>query len=123
MDWKFTGSKPVYQQIIQKLRSAILAGEFAPGERVPSVRELAAQAKVNPNTVQRSFAELEREGVLVCGGTVGRCVTQNLEILEFLRQQEVAEAVAASAERFRALGLTLSQAAALLAQLEEKEDA
>lgn len=123
MEWKFAGSKPVYQQIMQKLRAAVLAGEFAPGERVPSVRELAAEARVNPNTVQRAFSELEKEGLLVCGGTMGRCVTQDLQILETLRGQAVAEAVEASARQFRALGLSLSQAAALLTQMEKKEDA
>lgn len=122
MEWIFSGSKPVYQQIVRQLRSAILAGAFAPGQRVPSVRELAAQAKVNPNTVQRALGELEQEKILVGSGTAGRFVTQDRDILEALHRQAVSEALESCAVRFRALGLTPGQAAELLAQLEEKEE-
>ena len=123
MEWKFSGSKPVYQQIEQILQTAVLAGEFAPGQRVPSVRDLAAQARVNPNTVQRAYAELEQAGILICGGTMGRCVTQDPSVLKALREQVIREAVAQTAEQFRALGIPIREAAALLMQMEETEDA
>ena len=122
MQWKFTGSAPVYQQIAQTVRDAVLSGEFGPGDRVPSVRDLASQARVNPNTVQRAFAELEQEGLLVCGGTLGRCVTLDPGILDALKQKAIQSAVLASAEQFRALGVPLGEAAAMLAQLEDKEE-
>ena len=60
MNWKFTGDRPVYQQIMDTLRGAVLQGELPPGEKVPSVRELAARAQVNPNTVQRALTELSQ---------------------------------------------------------------
>lgn len=123
MDWKFTGSEPVYQQIVKQMRGAILAGVYPPGARVPSVRELAAEARVNPNTMQRALAELEREQILVSGGTTGRCVTSDQAVLDKLHQQAVAETVQACAAQFRALGLNLCQAAAMLAELEEEEEA
>ena len=69
MNWKFAGDRPVYQQIMAAIRGAILKGELPPGGKVPSVRDLAAQAQVNPNTMQRALTELEREGLLVSGGT------------------------------------------------------
>ena len=116
MNWKFTGSKPVYQQIMEHFRAAVLAGEYPPGGRVPSVRELAAEARVNPNTVQRALTELEREGLLTGGGTTGRCVTENAETLEQLRQQAVKRVVHAYALRMQELGLSAQQASALLAQ-------
>ena len=75
MNWKFTGERPVYQQIVATIRAAILTGEYPPGMKVPSVRDLAAQAQVNPNTMQRALTELEREGLLLGGGTSGRTVT------------------------------------------------
>ena len=74
MNWKFSGDRPVYQQIMENIRGAVLGGELPPGGRVPSVRELAMQAQVNPNTMQRALTELEREGLLVGGGTSGRTV-------------------------------------------------
>ena len=64
MNWKFTGDRPVYQQIMDTLRGAVLQGELPPGEKVPSVRELAARAQVNPNTVQRAYNILEADGVI-----------------------------------------------------------
>ena len=119
MDWKFTGSKPVYQQIMEHFRAAVLAGEYPPGGRVPSVRELASEARVNPNTVQRALTELEREGLLTGGGTVGRCVTEDAETLEALRQQAVARLVRTYALRMRELGLDAREAARLLLEQEE----
>lgn len=121
MQWKFAGSQPVYQQIAQTVRDAVLSGEFSPGDRVPSVRDLAAQARVNPNTVQRAFGELEQEGLLVCGGTLGRCVTRDPEILGRLRHKAVAAAVAEAAAHFRALGVPLEEAAQMLILLEKEE--
>lgn len=120
MIWKFAGSKPVYQQIMEQLRAAVLAGEYLPGGRVPSVRELALEAGVNPNTVQRALTELEREGLLVCVGTAGRCVTEKESVLETLRQQAVERIVHTYALRMRELGMDIRQAAQLLLE-QEKE--
>ena len=72
MNWKFAGDRPLYQQIMALIRGAILRGELPSGGKIPSVRDLAAEAQVNPNTMQRAMTELEREGLLVSGGTSGR---------------------------------------------------
>ena len=122
MDWKFNGSKPVYQQIKSKLRDAILTGHFPPGSRVPSVRELAAMAKVNPNTMQRALAELEQEEILVGCGTLGRCVTADAGVLEEIRKQALEEAAENCIRQFRELGLSPRQAAELLMRYEAKEE-
>ena len=91
MNWKFTGDRPVYQQIMAAIRGAILTGELPPGKKVPSVRDLAAQAQVNPNTMQRALTELEREGLLISGGTSGRTVTQDQDVLQAMRRQTLEE--------------------------------
>ena len=62
MNWKFAGDRPVYQQIMAAIRGAILKGELPPGGKVPSVRDLAAQLAINPNTIQRAYNELETSG-------------------------------------------------------------
>lgn len=121
MVWKFTGDRPVYMQIMEHIRGAILVGAYPPGARIPPVRDLAAEAKVNPNTMQRAMAELEREGLLISCGTVGRFVTDDPAILQQMRNTAIDAMVRASAAQFRALGLTMEQAAALLLAL-EKED-
>ena len=118
MNWKFTGDRPVYQQIMETLRGAIVKGELTPGQKVPSVRDLAADAQVNPNTMQRALTELEREGLLVGGGTSGRTVTTNKEILSAMRDRILAELARECAEKFLTFGITPTQAAQLLLNLE-----
>ena len=121
MNWKFTGERPVYQQIMATIRGAILTGELPPGKKIPSVRDLAAEAQVNPNTMQRALTELEREGLLVSGGTSGRSVTQEQGILSAMREEALKELARECAEKFMVFGLTPSQAAQLLLALEEGE--
>lgn len=118
MQWKFTGDKPVYQQIMELLRCAVLTGEYPPGSRIPAVRELATMANVNPNTMQRSLSELEREGILVCCGTLGRFVTSDDAVLGSARRAARIEAAKSCAARLEAFGLTLEEAAALLKEEE-----
>ena len=123
MNWKFSGDRPVYQQIMDALRGAILSGELPPGGKVPSVRDLAAQAQVNPNTMQRALTELEREQLLISGGTSGRTVTQDEDILAGMRETALRELARECAEKFRVFGLTPAQAAQWLLGLEnEKEE-
>ena len=120
MQWKFFGGRPVYLQIMEHIRGAILMGEFPSGSRIPPVRDFAAQAQVNPNTMQRALLELEREGLLISCGTTGRFVTDNKAILDDMRRKAVDAAIRASAEQYKALGLSLSEAARLLTALEEE---
>ena len=122
MNWKFSGDRPVYQQIISLIRGAVLRGELPPGGKVPSVRDLAAEAQVNPNTMQRALTELEREGLLVSGGTSGRTVTQDTGILTALREDTLGELARDCAERFAVFGVTPAQAAELLKKLDNKEE-
>lgn len=123
MNWKFTGDRPVYQQIMEALRGAIVKGELAPGQKVPSVRDLAADAQVNPNTMQRALTELEREGLLVGGGTSGRTVTTNQEILSAMRDRILSELARECAEKFMTFGINPTQAAQLLLNLEGEQEA
>lgn len=124
MNWKFTGDRPVYQQIMATIRGGILRGELNPGKKVPSVRDLAAEAQVNPNTMQRALTELEREELLVGGGTSGRTVTTDEEILSAMKERILYELARECAEKFMVFGITPTQAAELLLRLDmEKEDA
>ena len=122
MNWKFTGDRPVYQQIMAAIRGSILKGELSPGSKVPSVRDLAADAQVNPTTMQRALTELEREGLLVGGGTSGRTVTTSEEILNATKEKILHGLAQECAEKFMVFGITPTQAAELLLRLEgEKE--
>ena len=64
MDWKFNNDSPVYQQIIEQIKAMLATGALKAGDKIPSVRELAIEAEVNPNTMQKALSELERDGLL-----------------------------------------------------------
>ena len=87
MEWKFTDDIPIYQQIMNMLKQEIASGELAPGQKLPSVRELALEAKVNPNTMQKALAELEREGLLYSQRTAGRFVAEQQGIQDGLQEE------------------------------------
>lgn len=116
MNWKFSGNLPVYQQIMDTIQGAVLAGEFQPGEKFPSVRELATAAMVNPNTMQRALQELERLGLLVTDGTNGRHVTRDPGVIESVRSRCVEELTRECLSRFAALGIGPEEAGKLLQQ-------
>ena len=73
-------SRPIYEQIMDNLRRLIISGGMAPGDRLPSVRELAAQLAINPNTIQRAYRELESQGYLVTLMGKGTCAAPSQEV-------------------------------------------
>lgn len=77
MQWHFSNDAPIYTQLIQQVKAGIVTGAFPPGERLPSVRDMATEAGVNPNTMQRALAELERDGLVYSQRTAGRFVTED----------------------------------------------
>ncbi len=86
---------PIYLQITEKIKNDIVSGELCPGMRLPSVRDLAMQLKVNPNTVQKALAELENAGLLFTERTNGKFVTDDAELIKSVRD-EYAKAIAES---------------------------
>lgn len=85
MPWEISSEKSVYLQLIDIIKQKIMSGEYQPGQRMPSVRELAADAAVNPNTMQRALTELEREGLLYTQRTNGRFVSEDKGLITGLR--------------------------------------
>ena len=89
MAWELNADRPVYTQILEIIRTRIISGIYAPGSRLPSVRELAAEASVNPNTMQRAFVELEKSGLVTTQRGSGRTVTEDITMIEQV-QKEIA---------------------------------
>lgn len=114
MAWSFDADRPIYLQLVEHIQHKILNGEYQPGEKLPSVRDLAAEAAVNPNTMQKALAELERGGLVFAQRTSGRFITDDAAKIRRLRQA----AALALARRFLAdlkqLGITPAEAAELL---------
>jgi DNA-binding transcriptional regulator YhcF (GntR family) len=89
--WYFDENRPIYLQLIEEFRLKIAAGELACGMKLNSVRDLATEIGVNPNTMQRALSELEREGLLITQRTAGRFVTEDKEIIKALRENMAKE--------------------------------
>ena len=82
MKWQFSNETPIYSQLIAQVTVGIVSGAFPPGERLPSVRDLATEAGVNPNTMQRALTELERDGLVFSQRTAGRFVTEDSSMID-----------------------------------------
>ena len=87
MDFAIQGSRPIWQQLTEQLARRIITGAYPLGARFPAVRELAAEAGVNPNTMQRAITQLETLGLVTTNRTLGRTVTENAEALEEMRRR------------------------------------
>ncbi|MBE6648541.1 MAG: GntR family transcriptional regulator [Ruminococcaceae bacterium] len=87
MAWRFSQDRPVFIQIGEQIKKAVVSGEYPPGAKIPTVRQIALDAAVNPNTVQHAFSVLETEGIIISKGTLGKFVTEDKEILKACRNK------------------------------------
>ena len=118
MEWNLEDGRPIWSQLTRQLTRRIITGVYPPGSKLPSVRELAAEAGVNPNTMQRALAQLEQDGLAKADRTAGRLVTQDAEILERVRRAEAQAIIRQYLDAMAALGFTREQAASFLREEE-----
>lgn len=118
MQWKFDGNAPIYTQLVDQMKLGIVSGEWIPGQRIPAVRELAVDAGVNPNTMQRALQELERQGLMFSQRTSGRFVTEDREMIEDAKRTLANRHISAFIRQMQALGYTRQE---IVAMLEESE--
>lgn len=104
MAWDLDSDRPIYAQLVERIQMQIVSGFYPPGSKLPSVRELAAVAAVNPNTMQKAFAELERSGLIITQRTNGRSVTEDTEMIQEIRQELAKEQLEAFFSKMKELG-------------------
>lgn len=114
MDWKLDESLPIRSQLTERLISLIASSRYGPGDRIPSVRDLASDAGVNPNTMQRALCELEDMGLVVTNRTAGRCVTEDINIIDSFRKKRAKEQTEEFLKKMSALGLDRNEIKSLL---------
>jgi len=114
MEWKLDDKRPIWMQLQESLTRRILSGWYHAGEKLPSVRELAAEAGVNPNTMQRALAGLDGVGLTVTNRTMGRTVTEDEGILEGMRAELAQGIIEEFYKSASELGYTKEQAVELL---------
>lgn len=119
MAWKLSAQRPIWSQLVEQIQLRIVTGRYPAGSRLPSVRELAADASVNPNTMQRALSQLEADGLVCSQRTSGRFVTEQEETIMELKKTLAKNLVRDFLTRIEALGYTAKEAAQLL----EAEDA
>lgn len=122
MGEQFDSSRPIYAQLVERLKARILAGTYPPGGHLESVRDLAAAAGVNPNTMQRALAQLEMEGLVRTERTSGRFVTEDTDLIEQLRAAAAHEIAEEFLKKMNSIGYTPEKAAALLEHWDAKEE-
>lgn len=123
MTWILNSDRPVYTQIVEKIQMQIVSGYYAPGDKLPSVRELAAQASVNPNTMQKAFAELERSGLIKTQRTSGRTVTEDLSMIKNIQMELANQNIRLFFENMKELGFEPKEIKALLDRAAEEGNA
>lgn len=122
MAWDLDSDRPIYAQLVERIQMQIISGYYLPGGKLPSVRDLAAEAAVNPNTMQKAFAELERNGLIVTQRTNGRTVTEDTELLERIRAALAKEYAELFFGRMKELGLNGNEVIRLCKNYYEGED-
>ena len=121
MDWTFNNDMPIYTQLVDKIKLSIVSGQLLPGEKLSTVRELAAEAKVNPNTMQRAFQELEREGLVFSQRSNGRFVTEDMEVIMEAKKAMAQTYIRSFVESMEQLGYTGEEIISLI-KGEKEED-
>jgi GntR family transcriptional regulator len=116
MDEDFKASKPIYLQIVDKVTSEIVQGKLRPGDKLPSVREMAVQMGVNPNTIQRTYTELERMKIVESRRGQGTFVADNQSFLEDLGRDRQEEIMKTFIQNMEENGVSKDQLVSLLQQ-------
>lgn len=114
MAWDLDTDRPIYAQLVERIQMQIVSGQYPAGGKLPSVRELAAVAAVNPNTMQKAFAELERSGLIITQRTNGRTVTEDQEKIRSIKEALAQEHVNNFFTKMKELGYTEQEAIGLL---------
>jgi len=121
MNVKFNNRDPVYIQVIQYFKEQIAKGIFEPGQEIPSRRELANRLKINPNTAQRAYKEMEEQGLIYTEGNLPSRITKDEQVLKMVREELILEAVSTFIHSVRSINVPLEEVLNLVEKEYEKE--
>ena len=123
MQWELNTDKPVYLQLVEQIQAGIISGKYMPGDKLPSFRDLATQATVNPNTMQRAMTELERDGLVYSNRTIGRFITSDEELIAQLKKRYITQLVQEFLDKMKLLNIELNEIISYINQLSENNKA
>lgn len=119
MKWELKSDRPIYTQLLEEMKRRIIVGYYVPGEKLLAVRDLAQEAKVNPNTMQKALSELERQGLVFAVRTTGRYITEDTELIEATKKEFATHHVKLYYEEMKSLGYKKDGMIQLLSDYEE----
>ena len=114
MTWQFTDDRPIYIQLMEQIQLKIICGQYKVGEKLPSVRDLASEAAVNPNTMQKALSELERIGLVFSQRTSGRFITEDSNMVENMRKDLAREQIEKFLSNMEKIGFNKKEAIDLI---------
>jgi len=120
MSWELQSDRPIYSQLVERLEILIFTGTYPPGSRLLSVRELAQEAAVNPNTMQKALSQLEEAGLLVTHRTSGRSVTEEIDVINEAKDKLAKNQVLSFMENMKKLGYNKQSISILINQIQEE---
>ena len=120
MAWNLQSDRPIYTQLIEQIELKICSGVYPLGSRLPSVRDLAQEASVNPNTMQRALAKLEEDGLLYTNRTSGRFVTEDVKMVQKMKSKLAQEQIEEFLEKMNRLGFDKKEIMNILAEMLEE---
>ncbi|MCI8496248.1 MAG: GntR family transcriptional regulator [Lachnospiraceae bacterium] len=122
MPWNLNSDRPIFIQLIEKIQMDIISGLYIPGDKLPSVRELAQKASVNPNTMQKALSELERTGLVYSQRTSGRYITEDTAMIENLKSELAKELIMQFLDNMQKLGIQKEEAISLISEISKGDD-
>lgn len=122
MTWELKADRPIYLQLIEQIELRIVSGMYSAGQKLPPVRDLAAQAAVNPNTMQKALAELERSGLVYSQRTSGRFITEDEDMIQQAKESLAKEQISAFFEKMQQLGFSRTETLSLMQQAAKEEE-
>ena len=117
MPWNLDDNRPIYLQLMERIQQDIISGVYGPGDKLPSVRELALEASVNPNTMQKALSELERSGLVHSQRTSGRYITRDEQMLKQLKHDLAFQHIQEFMEKMKQFGFAESEIFQLLQEV------
>jgi len=114
MPWNLNSDRPIFLQIVERIQMDIISGKYKPGDKLPSVRDLAAEAAVNPNTMQKAFSELERTGLVYSQRTTGRFITEDTTLIYELKTNLAKEKITEFIALMQQLGFSKEEILSLI---------
>ncbi len=120
MKWDLKSDRPIYTQILEEMKKRIVSGYYKPGERLLAVRELAQEAQVNPNTMQKALSELERDNLVYAVRTTGRFITEDQELIDETKKEFARLHVENFYSQMNSLGFDKNEMINMLSQYKEE---